>query len=44
MVDFWEYDAAVFFGFDVRDEERASGLEERREDPRRFRYGGKMMI
>ena len=44
MVHFGKNDAAVFFGFDVRDEERAAGLEERREDPRGFRYGGEMMV
>ena len=32
MIDFGEYDAAVFFGFDVRDEKRAA------------RYRRKMMV
>ena len=44
MMDFGEYDAAVFFGSDVRDEKRAAGFEKRREGPRRFRYRRRMMV
>ena len=43
-MDFGEYDAAVFFGSDVRDEKRAAGFEKRREGPRRFRYRRRMMV
>ena len=44
IMDLGEYDAAIFLGLDIRNQEGAARLEERRQDPCCLRNGGEVVI